>query len=50
MHLFQQGHYWAFIPAGFCAHSFLIITVHDGSHKAITKTKYDRLIVNVSAA
>ncbi|MDA6072756.1 fatty acid desaturase [Flavobacterium sp. AC] len=50
MHLFQQGFYWAFIPAGFCAHSFLIVTVHDGSHKAITKTKYDRLIVNVSAA
>ena len=50
MHLFQQGFYWAFIPASFCAHSFLIITVHDGSHKAITKTKYDRLIVNISSA
>ncbi|MFH7001967.1 fatty acid desaturase [Flavobacterium bizetiae] len=50
MHLFQQGHYWAFVPAGFFAHSFLIITVHDGSHKAITKTKYDRLIVNISSA
>ncbi|MFD1602809.1 fatty acid desaturase family protein [Flavobacterium artemisiae] len=50
MHFFKQGYYWTFIPASFCAHSFLIIVVHDGSHKAITRTKYDRLIMNVSAA
>lgn len=50
MYLFQQGYYWSCIPASFFAHSFLIITVHDGSHKAITKSKYDRFIVNVSAA
>lgn len=50
MHLYEKGYYWAFIPASFCVHSFLIITVHDGSHKAITKTKYDRLIVNLCSA
>jgi fatty acid desaturase len=50
MNLYNKGFYWAFIPAGFCAHSFLIITVHDGSHKAITRTKYDRLIINVCSA
>ncbi|WP_031455501.1 fatty acid desaturase [Flavobacterium chungangense] len=50
MSLYERGFYWTFIPAGFFAHSFLIITVHDGSHKAITKTKFDRLIVNLSSS
>ena len=50
INLYQQGFYWTCIPAAFCTHSFLIITVHDGAHKAITKTKYDRLIVNICAA
>lgn len=50
MHFFRKGFYWTFIPASFCAHSFLIITVHDSSHKAITKTKFDRLILNVCPA
>lgn len=50
MSLYERGFYWAFIPAGFFAHSFLIITVHDGSHKAITKTKFDRFIVNLSSS
>ncbi|OXA98700.1 hypothetical protein B0A75_13615 [Flavobacterium oncorhynchi] len=50
MHLYETGFYWAFLPAGLLVHSFLIITVHDGSHKAITKTKFDRLILNISSA
>lgn len=50
MNLYTKGYYWAVIPASFFAHSFLIITVHDGSHKAITRTKYDRLIINICSA
>ncbi|MCP2029669.1 fatty acid desaturase [Flavobacterium sp. HSC-32F16] len=50
MNLYEKGYYWAFIPAGFFVHSFLIITVHDGSHKAITKTKLDRFILNLCSA
>ncbi|KFF04102.1 fatty acid desaturase family protein [Flavobacterium reichenbachii] len=50
MSLYEKGFLWAFIPAAFCTHSFLILTVHDGSHKTITKTKFDRFIVNFSSA
>lgn len=50
MKLFEQGHYWTSIPAGVLAQSFLIICLHDGTHKSITKTWLDRLIANLSAA
>jgi len=50
MHLYKAGFYWTFLPAGLLLHSFLIITVHDGSHKTITKTKFDRLILNLCSA
>lgn len=50
MNLFIQGFYWVCIPAGMLAQSFLIICLHDGTHKSITRTWADRLIANLSAA
>ena len=50
MTMFVQGHYWACIPAGLLAHSYLIICLHDGIHKSITRTSFDRIFGNISAA
>ncbi|MGB5490935.1 MAG: fatty acid desaturase [Woeseiaceae bacterium] len=50
MKIFVEGHYWACIPAGFLAHSYLIICLHDGIHKSITRTWIDRIFANISAA
>lgn len=50
MNLFEAGYYWAFIPAGFLAQSVLIICLHDGIHKSITRTWFDRFLANISAA
>jgi len=50
MNLFKDGSYWACIPAGFLVHSYLIICLHDGIHKSITRTRFDRLFANISAA
>jgi len=47
---FVKGYYWACIPAGFLAHSYLIICLHDGIHKSITRTRWDRWFANISAA
>ena len=46
---FKNGFYWTVIPAGILLHSFFIVVVHDGAHKAITRTKFDRLIMNLGA-
>ena len=50
MDLFMQGYYWTCIPAGLLAHSFLIICLHDGIHKSITRTRIDRIFGNICAA
>jgi len=50
MTLYEHGYYWACIPAGLLVHSYLIVTVHDGVHKSITRTKFDRMIANICAA
>lgn len=47
MQVFLEGHYWAIIPAGLLAHAFFVITMHDGAHKALTRTNLDYMIMNV---
>ncbi len=47
---FRAGYYFTVIPAGILAHAFMIITVHDGAHKALTRTAADRLIMNLGAS
>lgn len=43
---YTNGYYWIVIPAGLLAHSFFVITMHDGAHKSITQTKWDYFIMN----
>lgn len=47
--LFDQGYWWAFFPSGILMHSFLIVTMHEAAHKSITRTKFDRIILNVAS-
>ncbi len=47
---FHAHHYWTIVPAGILAHAFLIITVHEGAHKAITRSRFDYFIMNAGAA
>ncbi|MFT5820929.1 MAG: fatty acid desaturase [Crocinitomix sp.] len=49
MGLFDQGHYWAILLSGLFGHSFFVILMHDGAHKSLTRTKWDHVIMNVSA-
>ena len=49
MLLFKDGHYWSLIISGLFAHSFFVITMHDGAHQAITRTKIDFYIMNICA-
>ena len=44
--LFHQGQFWSIVPAGLLAHSFFVITMHDGAHKGITRTNFDYVIMN----
>jgi len=47
---FRAHQYWTIVPAAFLAHAFFIVIIHDGAHKAITKTKIDRVIMNLGSA
>lgn len=49
MLLFHEGHYWSLLISGLFAHSFFVILMHDGAHKAITRTKFDYTIMNISS-
>jgi len=49
LQLFQKGHYWSLLISGLFAHSFFVITMHDGAHKSITRTKFDYIIMNFCA-
>jgi len=49
MLLFHEGHYWSLLISGLLAHSFFVITMHDGAHKSITKTNFDYTIMNFCA-
>lgn len=49
MLLFDEGKYWSLIISGLLAHSFFVITMHDGAHKSITRTKFDYVIMNFCA-
>lgn len=49
MNLFSAGHYWVVLFSGMISHAFFIVVVHDGAHKSITRTKYDRIIMNIGS-
>jgi fatty acid desaturase len=45
LHLFEAGHWWTIFIAAFFYHAVMIVTVHDGAHKGITKTPADSWIM-----
>ena len=47
MLLFDQGYYWALLLSGLFAHSFFVITMHDGAHRSLTGTKFDGVFMNI---
>ncbi|MBI3134048.1 MAG: fatty acid desaturase [Bacteroidetes bacterium] len=49
MLLFKEGYYWSLVLSGLLAHSFFVITMHDGAHRSITGTAFDYTIMNFCA-
>lgn len=49
LYFFEQGYWWTVFFAGLFAHSFFIIALHDAAHRAITRTKADRWIMNIAS-
>ena len=49
MLLFREGHHWSIIPAAIFAHAYFVIVIHDGAHKAISRTWLDHLFMNLLA-
>jgi fatty acid desaturase len=45
MMIFIKGYYGIVIVSGILYHSVMIITVHDGAHKSITRGRWDRAII-----
>lgn len=47
---FEAGHWFALFLSPFLVHAQMIIMVHDGSHRAITKSSWDDWIMNLGGA
>jgi fatty acid desaturase len=47
--LFSAGHTWILLVSGLLTHAVMVVGVHDGAHRAITKTSFDRLFCSVVA-
>lgn len=46
---FSAGHTWILLVSGLLTHAVMVVGVHDGAHRAITKTSFDRLFCSVVA-
>jgi len=47
---FSRGAWWWTVIAGMLGHAIFIVLIHDGSHKAITRSKWDRIFMNLGSA
>lgn len=47
---FSRGAWWWTVIAGMLGHAIFIVLIHDGSHKAITRSKMDRFFMNLGSA
>jgi hypothetical protein len=45
----RLGHLWSALIAGFLAHGVMVVAVHDGAHRAITRTPVDRYLCSIAA-
>ncbi|HRI66722.1 MAG TPA: fatty acid desaturase [Polyangium sp.] len=46
---FAAGHSWIVIVSGLLTHAVMVVGVHDGAHRAITKTSFDRWFCSLIA-
>jgi Fatty acid desaturase len=46
---FVAGNSWILIPSGLLTHALMVVAVHDGAHRAITRTSFDRWYCNIVA-
>lgn len=46
---FSAGHTWILLVSGLLTHAVMVVGVHDGAHRAITKTSFDRFFCSVVA-
>ena len=49
MRVYQMGAWWIVVLSGLLLHAFVIVVVHDGSHRAITRSGADSLLMNVGS-
>ena len=49
LRLHQAGAWWMVVPAGLLVHAYMIVIVHDGAHRAITRTGADSGLMNLGA-
>jgi hypothetical protein len=45
----RAGHRWIALVSGLLAHGVMVVAVHDGAHRAITRTRADRYLCSVAA-
>jgi fatty acid desaturase len=46
---FSAGHTWILLVSGLLTHAVMVVGVHDGAHRAITKTSFDRFFCSIVA-
>ena len=46
---FVAGHAWIIIVSGLLTHAVMVVGVHDGAHRAISKTSFDRWFCSIVA-
>lgn len=46
---YVAGHAWIVVISGLLTHAVMVVGVHDGAHRAITKTSFDRYFCSVVA-
>lgn len=46
---FSAGHSWIVLVSGLLTHAVMVVGVHDGAHRAITKTTFDRYYCSIVA-
>lgn len=46
---FVAGNSWIVVVSGLLTHALMVVAVHDGAHRAMTKTSFDRLYCSLVA-
>lgn len=49
LQIYRQDHTSIVVLSGLVAHALMVVLVHDGAHRAITRTGADRYVCNIGA-